>query len=128
MDSLNVIEVMPIEYDKGRKVVHTYSKIRTQDLTAKRLRDLYINLGFKKAPVITHLGEAFLITFFPKPPILISKNDGRLYTFAMGKWDLKEVQHQASLVMRVLAEFSLVTNHKRRSVRRRTVKGIKGTK
>jgi len=119
MDSLSIVEIMPIEYDKRRKVVHTYSKICTQDMTAQRLRDLYINLGFKNAPVVTHLGEAFLITFFPKPPIIISKSDGRMYTFVGGKWDLKEAQHQASLVMRVLVEFDLVGNHKRRSVRRR---------
>jgi len=86
MDSLNVLEIMPIEYSKGRKVVHTYSRIRTKDLTAKRIRDIYVNLGFKKLPSVTHLEEAFLITFFPKPPILISKKDGRLYSFK-GKED-----------------------------------------
>ena len=115
---LNLLEIRPVEYDKGRKVIHKYSKVKTSDLTAKRVRDLYINLGFKIVPVVTSLKEAFLITFFPKPPILISKEDGRLYTFK-GNWDIKEAQHQASLVMRVLAEYSLVEDHKRISLRRR---------
>lgn len=118
MDSLNVFEIRPVEYNKGRRVVHIYKRIKTKDLTVTRLRDLYINLGFKTAPVITPLKEFFLITFYPKPPILISTQDGRLYSF-LGKWDLKEAQHQASLVMRVLGEYDLVEEHKRKTVRRR---------
>ena len=118
MNELKLVEIIPIEYDKSKKVIHMYSTIDTSDLTAKRLRDLYVNLNFKSSPAVSPLIDGFLITFYPKPPIFICSKDGRMYSF-LGKWDLKEVQHQASLVMRVLSHFDLVKDHKRISRRRR---------
>lgn len=115
---MKIYEVIPIEYDKTRKVIHTYKRIITRNLTANRLRDIYLNLRFKSLPMISNLLGFFLITYQPKPPILISKDNGRLYAF-QGKWDLAEVQHQASLVMRVLASVGLVEEHKRRTIKRK---------
>jgi len=116
---LEIKELAPIEWDKTRKVVHIYKRVKTADLTAKRVSDLFINLGFDKIPVVTHLKGFYLLTFYPKPPVLISEEDGRMYT-TEGMWDLKEAQHQASLIMRVLAEFGLVEEHRRVVHKRKT--------
>ena len=118
MDSLEIFEIEPIEWDRGRKVIHIYKRVKVQELSAQKIRDLYVNLAFKTLPTVTDLKDCFLITYYPKPPIMISKTNGRLYS-SMGSWDLKEGQHQASLVMRVLSEFDLVEEHTRKSLRSR---------
>ncbi len=118
MNSLDILEIMPIEFQGKKKVIHIYKKVKIKELTASRIIDLYINLGFKKLPSVFSIQNFYMIIFFPKPPILISKRDGRLYSFR-GKWDLKEAQHQASLIMRVLSEFNYVEKHQRKSMRRR---------
>jgi len=48
MDSLNVLLVIPIEYDRNRKVVHAYKRIKVEDLSKKGISDLYLNLNFKQ--------------------------------------------------------------------------------
>jgi len=121
VDSLDVFEIIPIEYDRGKKVIHYYSQIKVKKLTATKIRDLYRNANFKSLPMVLSIKNFFLITYQPKPPILISKINGRLYSF-LGNWDIQEVQHQASLVIRVLSTYDLVKEHKRKTVRRRKCK------
>jgi len=50
MDSLDVLLVIPIEYDKNRKVVHAYKRIKVEDLSKNGISDLYLNLNFKRLP------------------------------------------------------------------------------
>lgn len=118
MKELGLLEIMPIESMKDRKVVHIYDRILVEKLNAQRLRDLYANCNFKNLPNVMELEKFFLITYYPKPPIFISKDDGRLYA-PKGTWPMAEIQHQASLVMRVLSTYSLVLEHKRISKRKR---------
>lgn len=120
IDSLNVLEikeVIPIQYMRNRKVVHNYKRIKVEDLTRKGIEDLYSNLNFKKLPSVTELDNFFLIVYVPKPPILVSKINGRLYSLK-GLWTSIETQHQASLVLRVFAYVNLVENHSRKSLKR----------
>lgn len=117
-DPPNVVklrEVLPIEYSKKRKVRHYYKRIKVEELSSERIEDFYYNLNFKKLPFVTELSNFFMIFFQPKPPILISKENGRLYTLE-GKWDIEEVQHQGSLVMRVLESVDLVEGWKRKTI------------
>lgn len=115
---LNIFEVLPIEFKKGKKIIHFYKRILVEDLTDEKLVDIYYNLNFKTLPSVADLLNFFLVTYKTKPPILISKRNGRLYSLK-GKWDLAEVQHQASLVIRVLEYFGLVEAHQTKTVKRR---------
>lgn len=112
MDSLNVFKIVPIEFEKGRKRIHIYKRVKVKELSKKTLLSIYTNLNFKALPSIIELPETFIIQYKSKPVILISKQDGQLYAFK-GKWDMKEIQHQASLLIRVLSRVELVEEHKR---------------
>lgn len=118
MDSLNVFEIIPIEFSKERKILHIYKRIKVEELSKERILDIYFNLNFKNSPSVLDLPTAFIIQYRTKPAIVISKENGRLYSFP-NKWDLAEVQHQASLVMRVLSRTNFIEDHKRQSIRRR---------
>lgn len=50
MDSLDVFKVIPIEYEKYRKRVHKYKRIKVEELSKKGISDLYLNLNFKRLP------------------------------------------------------------------------------
>jgi len=122
-DSLNLvgklIEIIPIEYSKSRRVVHNYKRIKVEELTAERIPALYHNKNFKSSPTVLDLGSHFLIYYDPKPPIFLNKSNGRIYTLDNSK-HLEEAQHQASILMAVLATFELVEGHNRRTIIRRT--------
>lgn len=115
MDSMQIFEVRVVEYEKTRTRVHTYKCIKVEQLNKKRLADFYFGLHFKNLPEIVDLPLGFLIQYRSKPAILINRNDGRLYSFA-GKWDIREIEHQASLVLRVLSAYDLVEEWQRKSV------------
>ena len=121
MDSLNIFEVNPIEYERRKKRVHTYKRVKVEDLSKRGLLGIYISLNFKQTPSVLDLPQGFIIQYKTKPAILISRENGRLYAFA-GRWDIKEIEHQASLVLRVLGRVSLVEEWERKTVMRRRKK------
>lgn len=117
MDSLKVFLVTPIEYEKRLKRIHNYKRIKIEELSKKSILGLYISMNFKEAPSVTDIPEGFIIQYKTKPAILISKENGKLYSFP-GKWPIREIEHQASLVMRVLSRVNLVEKHERKAIMR----------
>jgi len=114
---LNLREVFPIQYSKEKKWICLYKRIKVEELTKQRIEDIYWNLNFRRLPNIFEFDRFFLIQYGSKPWIFISKENGKLYSFP-NSWDLKEIEHQASLVIRVLSSFDLVEGYRRKRVRR----------
>jgi len=121
MDSLNLFLVKPVEYEKRLKRVHSYKRIKIEELSKRTIIGIYLSLNFKQAPSVLDIPEGFIIQYKTKPAILISRSNGKLYSFP-GKWPIKEMEHQASLVIRVLARVDLVEDHERKVVMKKRVK------
>jgi len=131
MDSLDVFEVNPIESSSGKKKFYSYKRLILGDLTVKRLKSIYLNIHAKHIPDIIESIDYYMIQYPNKPVLLLNKTDGRIYSFKQ-KFDMKQIQHQASILFRIFRTFDLIEEPKTKTINYRrslnvSIKG-KGTK
>ena len=112
---VNLEETKPIEYSRRGRRILTYRKVRTEHLSKEGLRESYKALAFRETPDIIESTRGLLIQYRNKPPMFISKETGKVYS-PKDSWPRKEVEHQASLLLRVLNSLGLVEEYKRVSI------------
>lgn len=110
-------EIVPVKFkSKKYRQVLLYKRIKVELLTKETLLSLY-NLSNTKAQVqILETPNFFLVQYPTKPFIAISRIDGRLYTLYTQGFTLEELQHQASILLRILNRFKLVEELKYRKL------------
>lgn len=85
-----------------------YRRVKVELLTKETLLSLY-DLSKARARVqVLETPNFFLVQYPGKPFIAISRLDGRLYTLYNQGFTLGEMQHQASILLRILKKFDLV--------------------
>ena len=101
-------EVTPIQYHGSTAQVFSYKRIKVECLTKETLKRFYTLLRLTRPVSILETPTLFLIQYEGKPIIVLKKLDGRLYSFQGQGFPEKEIEHQASFVIRILKKFGLV--------------------
>jgi len=101
-------EVVPIQYHGSFAQVFSYERIRVENLTKETLRRCYTFLELARPVYILETPAYFLIQYEKKPVIILKKEDGRLYSLPGQGFPRKEIEHQASFVIRILKKFDLI--------------------
>jgi len=115
MNSLDVFEVIPIESSYRKKKIYSYKRLILGDLTVKKLKSIYLNIHAKHIPDIIESIDYFIIQYPNKPALLLNKTDGRIYSFKQ-KFDMKQIQHQASILFRIFRTFELIEEPKTKTI------------
>lgn len=115
MNSLDVFEITPIESSSGKKKFYSYKRLILGDLTVKKLKDIYLNIHAKHIPDIIESIDYFMIQYPNKPVLLLNKTNGRIYSFRQ-KFDMKQIQHQASILFRIFRTFGLIEDPKTKTI------------
>ena len=101
-------EVIPVQYhNPWRKEQFFYIKIKVEKLTRMALIGLFRDKNSRSELRVIESPRYFITQFEDKPPIYINRQNGRLYCLDMG-YDLKNVEHQASFIIRILRSVGLV--------------------
>jgi len=101
-------EITPIQYHGTTAQVFSYKRIKVECLTKETLKRFYTLLRLTRPVAILETPTLFLIQYEGKPIIILKKLDGRLYTFLDQGFSEKEIEHQASFVIRILKRYDLV--------------------
>ncbi|RLI82221.1 MAG: hypothetical protein DRP01_10115 [Archaeoglobales archaeon] len=101
-------EVTPIQYHGSTAQVFSYKRIKVECLTKETLQRFYTLLRLTRPVTILETPAFFLIQYEKKPIIVLKKDDGRLYTLPDQGFSEKEIEHQASFVIRILRKYDLV--------------------
>ncbi len=101
-------EVVPIQYHGSTAQVFSYKRIKVECLTKETLKRLYTLLKLTRPITILETPSLFLIQYENKPIIVLKKEDGRLYTLPDQGFSKREIEHQASFVIRILRKYNLV--------------------
>ena len=101
-------EITPIQYHGTTAQVFSYKRIKVECLTKETLKRFYTLLRLTRPVAILETPTLFLIQYEGKPIIVLKKLDGRLYTFPDQGFSEKEIEHQASFVIRILKRYDLV--------------------
>jgi hypothetical protein len=124
-DSLDVCEVVPIQYHGSWRQVFFYGKILTQGLTKKEIKKIFEEANAKEIPDVIDKEDYFEIQYENKPSLLISKKDGKIYcdSSQLKKYDRRLIEHQASILITILNKGKRVDFLKRRTEgKRREIK------
>lgn len=118
LETKEIKEVTPIKYHKDYFQILFYKRIETESLTREMLLRFYELLETKKPVFILEVPNYFLIQYDSKPIILVSKKDGRLYSFFDQGFKKGEIEHQASFVIRILKKYGLVEGVRYKKVKK----------
>lgn len=114
-DEIEWIRITPIEYYRKGGLIRRYYKRGPRYVSEKldleilntiiqRMRRHY---SIQEDPKIAEIGSFIVYQYPDKPLVAIDREDGNFYTTreTLEDFDIKEVRHQASILLRILLSF-----------------------
>ena len=101
-------EVTPIQYHGATAQVFSYKRIKVECLTKETLQRFYTLLRLTRPVTVLETPSLFLIQYEKKPILILNKKDGRLYSLFNQGFSEREIEHQASFVIRILKKYDLI--------------------
>ena len=101
-------EVTPIQYHGSFAQVFSYKRVKVECLTKETLKRLYTFLRLSREVNILETPTLFLIQYEKKPIVILNKRDGRLDSLFNQGFSEREIEHQASFVIRILKKYDLI--------------------
>lgn len=116
-ETLDVSRVVPFHYHRSWRQRIIYGRVLTDGLTKEEIKRIFREANAKEIPDIIEKEDYFEFQYSNKPTLIILKKDGKIYcdSSELKKYDRKEIEHQASILLTILNKGKRVDYLKRKN-------------
>jgi len=110
---MEIKEILPIEHETkttGRQV--NYARTKVELVTLETLRQMYQSIAREEVKIMD-TPKFYIIQYGNKPPILVNKENGRLYYIDGLGYDKGQIEHQAATLLNIWYRRGLVEGYQR---------------